>query len=402
MSSLSAVLRAPFRILSSPTFNASLYPGSGVALGRHHASWFLVYATRPIMQHKRAALCLNFVVPGDPSFVGALSSAGKPVFTIGGHADASRPVMDALLGLRDEDGCAPVALTERDQVENPYRLLADVEVLLPENELIHACAHCGKWETLHGPRFLRCSGCKSRHYCSDECQTDDWKAQYHQGECELLRDGKPYEVESRRNLHNNGWYFDYGPHGDQTLLTDSGAHAYDHALRESDVDYLAYGRRYPPHDVVPPTTPRPPRVPRNDGYPPGFVPTGDAAADKTIRGIAFLKAHGMSAALAAIPPKYPGSNAVPAHAIPAFPSLPETPGFMPTGDPYLDQELLCAYLRARGMDAEHDEVVKVVRARRESIGERERLAAAQQERTRLAVAAERRYLEKYFGVSSDQ
>ncbi len=223
-------LRAPFRILSSPTFNASLYPGSGVALGRHHASWFLVYATRPIMEHKRPALCLNFVVPGDPSFVGALSSAGKPVFTIGGHANASRPVMDALLGLRDEDGCAPVALTERHQVENPYRLLADVEVLLPENELIHACAHCGKWETLHGPRFLRCSGCKSRHYCSDEvrrccisersyiptgsqCQTDDWKVQYHQGECELLRDDKPYEVESRRKLHNNGWYFDYGPHG---------------------------------------------------------------------------------------------------------------------------------------------------------------------------------------------
>ncbi|RDX47726.1 hypothetical protein OH76DRAFT_709790 [Lentinus brumalis] len=111
-------LRAPFRILSSPTFNASLYPGSGVALGRHHASWFLVYATRPIMEHKRPALCLNFVVPGDPSFVGALSSAGKPVFTIGGHANASRPVMDALLGLRDEDGCAPVALTERHQVEN--------------------------------------------------------------------------------------------------------------------------------------------------------------------------------------------------------------------------------------------------------------------------------------------
>ncbi len=42
---------------------------------------------------------------------------------------------------------------------------------------------------------------------------DDWKPQYHEGECELLSAGKAYEAESRRKLHNNGWYWDYAETG---------------------------------------------------------------------------------------------------------------------------------------------------------------------------------------------
>lgn len=163
---LSSVLRAPFRVLSSPTYSPAHYPG--LALGRHHASWFLVYATRPTIESRRAVMCLNFVVPGDPSSIGALSSSGNPVFTVGGHESAAHRVREWLLDLRDEYDCSPVALTERYPSENRYGLLADVEVLLPENELIHACAYCGLWETRYGPRFLRCGGCKSRYYCSEE------------------------------------------------------------------------------------------------------------------------------------------------------------------------------------------------------------------------------------------
>ena len=46
-----------------------------------------------------------------------------------------------------------------------------------------------------------------------QCQKEDWKAAYHKGECALLKEGKDYEVESKRHLHNNGWYFDNGSLG---------------------------------------------------------------------------------------------------------------------------------------------------------------------------------------------
>ncbi|RDX47735.1 hypothetical protein OH76DRAFT_1405526 [Lentinus brumalis] len=398
MCSPSPVPSDPFRILSSPPCDIPFNPG--LALGRHHASWFLVYARRPMIQSQRVVLCLNFLVPGDPNSVEARSPSGNPVFTVGGYGVAARKVLDALRGLRDENGHSPVVLTEQYAEGNEYGLLADVEVLIPENELIQACAHCGTWETQYGPRFLRCGGCKSRWYCSAECQQDDWKLRYHKGECRLLHEGKAFEVESRRKLHNNGWYFDYGAHGDQTLLEDTGPHTYERAVHANDVSFLAYGRRYPPHDVVPPTTPRPPLVRRSDGYPPGFVPTGDTRVDSTIRHLHALKAHARQAAGAPLPETYPVSDAVPAHAIPVFPPLPAASGFVPTGDPFLDQSRLCAHLHAQGMEAEHDALGKVTAARQESIEERERLDAERWERTRRLMYAAREELYEEYGVSS--
>lgn len=49
-----------------------------------------------------------------------------------------------------------------------YELEGVVDVDVPDDELAYACARCGLWKTMGGPRFLRCGGCKGRCYCSQE------------------------------------------------------------------------------------------------------------------------------------------------------------------------------------------------------------------------------------------
>lgn len=45
---------------------------------------------------------------------------------------------------------------------------AIVEVDIPDAEVAYASARCGMWETMFGPRFMRCGGCRSRYYCSKD------------------------------------------------------------------------------------------------------------------------------------------------------------------------------------------------------------------------------------------
>ena len=45
------------------------------------------------------------------------------------------------------------------------------EVLLPLEDCARWCAGCRTWERLGGDRYLRCSGCKSRFYCSAAVRT---------------------------------------------------------------------------------------------------------------------------------------------------------------------------------------------------------------------------------------
>lgn len=238
-----------------------------------------------------------------------------------------------------------------------------------------------------------------------QCQKDDWKSQYHQGECQLLQDGNAYEVEARRKLHNNGWYFDYGPEGahistpapanrsdcnptgHQILRKDTGPHTYERAMYTSSVGYLAYGRRYPPHDVVPPRRPRPHPLPRDDGYPRGFLPTGYAWMDEAIKHMHVLKRGSSSRVLRELPKMYPVSQAVRAIDIPPFPPLPQTDGFVPTGDPFLDEQLLGEHLCKHGTAAQRGELETVVNARRESVEARKRLAVQREVRTAKAIEA---------------
>ena len=152
-----------FRLFTSP----DVCEGTPVALGRSHASWFLVYARPAGMVMKRLHMCLNFVVPGDASTVSAVSpDSGQPCFTVGGSR--GKEVMDALLALRDENGRAPVKVVKEYPADDPYQLRAVVQVEVPDKELIHACARCGRWEAIFGARFLRCGMCRSRSYCSKQ------------------------------------------------------------------------------------------------------------------------------------------------------------------------------------------------------------------------------------------
>ncbi|KZP06068.1 hypothetical protein FIBSPDRAFT_1002905 [Athelia psychrophila] len=103
--------------------------------------------------------------------------------------------------LRDKDGNPAIKVLDDKVDGNPV-----VEVLVPPAELLRACARCGKWESIgmygmHPPRFMRCSKCQSRYYCSQECQKRDWntklpKGLSHKEKCKLLEDSKEYEVES--------------------------------------------------------------------------------------------------------------------------------------------------------------------------------------------------------------
>ncbi|KZV81904.1 hypothetical protein EXIGLDRAFT_779198 [Exidia glandulosa HHB12029] len=69
----------------------------------------------------------------------------------------------------------------------------DMEVLVPVAERVRWCAGCSKWEKRGSKRFLRCSGCEARFYCSPKCQKEDWLF-VHKSACRLLKDGKEAEA----------------------------------------------------------------------------------------------------------------------------------------------------------------------------------------------------------------
>ncbi|RDX52364.1 hypothetical protein OH76DRAFT_1400743 [Lentinus brumalis] len=154
----------PFRLFSPPDVQA----GAAVALGRNHASWFLVLARPEELCPSRPIFCLNFALPDDRSAFDARSAGGKHVFAVGGAM--SDDIMDHLTALLDQEGCAPVNVVEV-YPNNPFYLRALVEVLVPDRELMYACARCGKWETQLGPRFMRCGGCRRRCYCSTKVRS---------------------------------------------------------------------------------------------------------------------------------------------------------------------------------------------------------------------------------------
>ena len=140
---------ASFRVFTSP----SVHGGRRVAIGRNHASWFIIFAAPSGQRLRRATQCLNFV-SADPQSVGHVSAAGHPCFTAGG-ATAAR-VLAALAALRDDGGLPMRVLAEEaDRARLDWTAL--VEVGLAPGEFAHACALCGKWEAEGMPRFLPCA-----------------------------------------------------------------------------------------------------------------------------------------------------------------------------------------------------------------------------------------------------
>ncbi|KAI0684350.1 hypothetical protein C8Q76DRAFT_804038 [Earliella scabrosa] len=380
MSSNTNAQRSPFRVFTHPT----VQDGSQIALGRTHASWYLIFASPNGTSMDRAFMCVNFIDPSDPTTVGVVSPHGRPRFSIGGTL--REDIIKNLLFLRDAEGRPLVKM-----VKQPYhpsykrgvRMAADV--LVPESELAHACARCGRWETQLGPRFLRCGGCKDRYYCSKECQKDDWTRAYHKGECKLLQKGKAYEVERRRKLHDNGWWFENSTLGTTRLLEGAGGDAYGRALDEGDYLSIAYGKPTLPHDV--PLIARTPSAlasTNQDGdqndLPPGFVSTGHADTDRYLIEMYRFKNSNPPAEVLDVLRVSHNTPSEPVRRLtmedlPVIPPLPSYPGFTPTGDPTLDEVLLSKHLRRSGTVAQRRELRSLLVEREKALQKRRRLAA---------------------------
>ena len=71
-----------------------------------------------------------------------MPGTNKRRFTVGGTM--GEDVLDTLLALRDKEDNKLVAVVQRYPSDHPRRWLAVVEVNIPDNELMHACARCGR------------------------------------------------------------------------------------------------------------------------------------------------------------------------------------------------------------------------------------------------------------------
>ncbi|KAF9029832.1 hypothetical protein BDZ89DRAFT_1065126 [Hymenopellis radicata] len=79
----------------------------------------------------------------------------------------------------------------------------EVEVLLKPAEILQACEGCGDWEIARRDRYSRCSGCRARFYCSQRCQTADWRV--HRSACSTLATGNEAAVQAQGGIraHRN-------------------------------------------------------------------------------------------------------------------------------------------------------------------------------------------------------
>ncbi len=76
-------------------------------------------------------------------------------------------------------GKTPVTIMRRykmtsendNDVNGRVPVLAQVRVELLTTESAYVCAHCGRWEIEHGPRWKCCLRCQARTYCSVQVST---------------------------------------------------------------------------------------------------------------------------------------------------------------------------------------------------------------------------------------
>ncbi|TFK79846.1 hypothetical protein K466DRAFT_448882, partial [Polyporus arcularius HHB13444] len=91
---------------------------------------------------RRTGTCVNFIAPGDPRSVGAVSSDRKLLFTVGGRN--GQTALDVLLCMRDEHGSCPISVVRTYPETEVSGILAEIEVQIPKKELVYACARCGR------------------------------------------------------------------------------------------------------------------------------------------------------------------------------------------------------------------------------------------------------------------
>ncbi|EKM54928.1 uncharacterized protein PHACADRAFT_208474 [Phanerochaete carnosa HHB-10118-sp] len=163
-----------------------------LVLGSKGPMWFLLYAN----QGKRMYTPLNILWPSDPFPEPSPDGRARIAFT--------SPQGLSLLSNLLEARIPPLGAT---RVEDPPmhaivkptgrmfdKDVPEIEILLDELEIVHGCTLCGRWETTGAPNFKCCSSCKSRYYCSVQCQRTDWLMR-HKSICALLKQGKLQEAE---------------------------------------------------------------------------------------------------------------------------------------------------------------------------------------------------------------
>ena len=64
-----------------------------------------------------------------------------------------------------------------------------VRVPIPTMSTPIACFRCQRYPDEGESSFPRCGRCKTRSYCSQDCQRCDWKD--HKKECQAIADGRP-------------------------------------------------------------------------------------------------------------------------------------------------------------------------------------------------------------------
>jgi hypothetical protein len=128
--------------------------------------WSLILTSTPIDEHEPrewSSIAVRAASDESP----APTASGNPVFALKNYSENSG--MLARLG-----NVGMIRHTGR-RIAQGFVQLEMVEVLVPEDELIKQCGHCSKWEETNGVRFLRCSKCKAKYYCSKDCQKGNWK-----------------------------------------------------------------------------------------------------------------------------------------------------------------------------------------------------------------------------------
>lgn len=136
-----------------------------IGLGRKGPSWFLVFDRPRGMRFQREHIVLNTLDNPEPFPPSSPEGHPRFLFFCPLEPDTLRKVLlaartPALGG--DAGGSPLVRATGRDVGGGAQ----EMEVLLKETQIFHACANCEKWEAMRRPRFLRCSSCKVRYYCS--------------------------------------------------------------------------------------------------------------------------------------------------------------------------------------------------------------------------------------------
>lgn len=154
---------ASFRTFSLDDPNRPDYMSPVLALGHTIPSqWFLVHPNIPEdpMDNRREYCALTVALDSDPAPLPL--SNGNVVIALKNHKEN--------YGMLEDLERAGIVKGTGVVCEQGYVKVPMVEVLLPEEELIHRCAdnRCRKWEMLGEPKFQRCGKCKITYYCSAE------------------------------------------------------------------------------------------------------------------------------------------------------------------------------------------------------------------------------------------